>query len=463
MPTEPIWPPHTAALRGALWITLIALLTTGMALTVQYIQTSRLVDERMHAMVDDEALALVQRYRTEGVSGVASAIQTQQQTPRINEFFYLLALPDGRRLAGNLIVWPDEVTTPGFHSFVTEVVNMRGATSRRRVEARAIELDGGFRLLVGNFADERAILRDRYLDALFWSLLATAAVGLLLGWWYSRRGLNFVDAVTDAGQRFLLGRLDERLPVSARGDEYDRLAVTINRCFDEVERLVGSLRATTDGVAHDLKTPLTRIRARLELAELGRESGEDPSAVIADVRQQLDALLNLIENVLGLARVEAIGTTGFERLSLDSIVAEAVELFEPVASEKGVRLTARIAPAIVEGSRSLLAQLVANLIDNAIKFAPDAGQVSAELERKGEGIRLTVSDNGPGIPAESREQVLARFVRLDGSRSLPGSGIGLSIVAAAARIHRARLQLLDNDPGLKVMVDFPVAPADSLA
>lgn len=447
--------PRTAALRGALWITLIALLATGLALTIQYVQTIRLLDERMQALVDDEASALVHRYQVEGVSGVANAIEQQQQIPRIQEFFYLLALPDGRPVVGNLVGWPAEVNEPGFHSFTTEVVNTRGASSRRRVEARAIQLEGGFRLLVGNFADERAILRERYRDALFWSLLATGVLGLLLGLWYSRRGLKFVEAVSDTGQRFLLGRLDERLPVSSKCDEYDRLAVTINRCFDEVERLVGSLRATTDGVAHDLKTPLTRIRARLELAELDGALSRDAPEVIADIRQDLDTLLTLIENVLGLARVEAIGATGFDKLALDVIAAETIDLFDPVASDKGVELIARIEPAIVAGSRSLLAQLVANLIDNAIKFAPDGGQVRLELKQTEHGSRLTVSDNGPGIPAENREQVLARFFRLDSSRSLPGSGIGLSIVAAAARLHGAELQLLDNNPGLRVVVDFP--------
>lgn len=448
---------RTAALRGALWITLIALLTTGLALTIQYVQTTRLLDQRMHALVDDEASALIQRYQLEGVSGVANAIQRQQQIPRIHEFFYLLALPDGKPVAGNLMSWPGEIDEPGFHSFSTEVVNTRGASSQRRVEARAVELEGGFRLLVGNFADERRILRERYREALFWSLVATGFVGLLLGLWYSRRGLKFVEAVSDAGQRFLLGRFDERLPVSEKGDEYDRLALTINRCFDEVERLVASLRATTDGVAHDLKTPLTRIKARLDLAELGGASSRNSSEVIADVRQDLDDLLNLIENVLGLARAEALGATAFEHTSLDAIVAEAVELFEPVAGEKGVELIARIEPATLAGSRSLLAQLVANLIDNAIKFSPEGGHVVVALQQTGGKTELVVCDQGRGIPPESREQVLARFFRLDTSRSLPGSGLGLSIVAAAARLHRAELRLLDNEPGLRVVVTFPSA------
>lgn len=432
-------------------------MTTGLALTLQYVQTSRLLEARMHALVDDEASGLVDRYRSEGLNGVARAIRRQQQVPRINPFFYLLALPDGAPIAGNLLAWPQDVGETGFHSFTTDVVNTRGAVSRRWVEARALVLDDGVRLLVGDFADERASLRQRYVSALFWSLLATGALGLLLGWIYSRRGLRFVEAVSDTGERFLAGRLGERLPVTARGDEYDRLAETINRCFAEVERLVGSLRAATDGMAHDLKTPLTRIKARLELADLRPGEGERLPAAVEEIRQDLDALIGLIEGALSLARAEAAPAASFTPLSLDAIVAEALELYAPLAEDKAITLEVGLDGARVTGSRSLLAQLVANLLDNAIKYTPQRGRIEVSLRSGQEGVRLTIADSGPGVPAEEREKALMRFHRLDASRSTPGSGLGLSIVEVVARVHNARLTLLDNHPGLRVEVAFPVA------
>ena len=447
--------PHSAALRGALWITLIALVATGLALTLQYVQTTHLLEGRMRALVDDEATSLVDRYDREGIGGVSDAIQRQQQLPRINEFFYLLTFPDGAPIAGNLAAWPRDVAAPGFRSFTTDVMNTRGVTSRRWAEARALLLGGGFRLLVGNFADERATLRERYLAALFWSLAGTGALGLILGFWYSRRGLRFVDDVTDAGRRFLAGRLDERLPVSTRGDEYDRLAQTINQCFAELERLVSSLRAATDGMAHDLKTPLTRIRARVELAELGEPSREALLETVEETRGDLDGLLRLIEETLNLARAEATEAAGFVPVALDEIVAEAVELYQPLAEEKGLGLTTELAPAGVTGSRTLLAQLIANLLDNAIKYTPAPGEVRVGLTPGAEGVRLVVADDGVGIPADRREQALMRFHRLDQSRSTPGSGLGLSIVEVVARIHHAQLRLLDNDPGLRVELLFP--------
>lgn len=449
---------RSAAWRGALWITLIALVTTGLALTVQYAQTTRTAEARRRAEVDDEASGLVERYRAEGIAGVADAIQRQQAVPRIHEFFYLLTLPDGSPLAGNLSAWPAEVSATGFHSFATEVANTRGASSRRWVEVRALLLDGGFRLLVGDFADERVALRDRYLAALSWSLLATGAVGLLLGWWYSRRGLGFVRLVADAGDRFLSGRLEERLPVSPRGDEYDRLAETINRTFAEVERLVGSLRAATDGMAHDLKTPLTRIRARLELAEMQEGSAELLRTATSETRHDLDALLGLVEDMLSLSRAEATPASTFVPLSLDAIAREAAELFQPLAEAEGMTLATDLRPVGMVGSRSLLGRLVANLLDNAIKHGGAGGLVCLEVAAGADGALLRVTDRGPGIDPDSREAVLGRFRRLDASRTTPGSGLGLSIVAAVARVHGARLDLLDNGPGLRVEVRFPIVP-----
>ncbi|WP_161792423.1 sensor histidine kinase [Croceibacterium mercuriale] len=437
-----------------MWITLIALLATGVALTVQYMQTTRLLEARTHALVDDEAASLLARYRADGVRGIAMAIRRQQDVPRVNEFFYLLATSNGEPLVGNLLEWPVDVEQPGYHSFTTKVASTGEGWRERRVEARAIVLPEGFRLLVGNLSDERQALRDQYLSSLVWSLLATGALGLALGFWYSRRGLAFVDAASATGESFLQGRLEERLPVSERGDEYDRLALTMNRAFEEVERLVGSLRAATEGLAHDLKTPLTRVRARLEVADLEQADAGRMHDVMADSRQDLETILQLIEDVLGLARVEATAVAHLAPVRLDVIVAEALELYDPVAAERDMELVSRIEPAQLPGSRSLLAQMVTNLIDNAIKYTPAGGGVTVALESIEGAIRLVIADNGPGIPEAQRAQALQRFTRLDPSRSQPGSGLGLSIVAAAARVHRASLKLDDNAPGLRVEILF---------
>ncbi|WP_374293475.1 ATP-binding protein [Sphingomonas sp.] len=452
------WRP-TAALRGALWITLIALVATSLALTVQYIQTIRLLETRVQAAVDDEAAGLVDRYNSDGPVAVVQAVMRAVDRPRLTDFVYLMTDADGTPIVGNLAEWPAGIHRAGYTSFDTRVQGARGTSIERRVSARALRL-GEYRLLVGSLSNDPGRLRGRYAAALFWSLLVTGLVGLLAGFWYSRRATRFLDAANRAGERFRAGQLGERMPVSARDDEYDRLAVTVNHSFAEVERLVASLRTATDALAHDLKTPLTRMRARLELAALQ----QDGASFADDLRHDLDALLRLIDDTLRLAHVEAAGASAFARVDLEAIVRETVELFDPVAQDCGVTLTAEGCgtgqAVVVDGLRPLLGQMVANLVDNAVKYTPPGGRITVALSAAVDGtVRLSVTDSGPGIPAGQRDHALGRFVRLDPSRSTPGGGLGLSIVAAVAHVHRARLQLDDADPGLIVRIDFP-APED---
>lgn len=447
---------HAAAFRGALWITLIALLTTGIALTVQYAQTTRLLETQMRGLLDDEASGLVERYQAGGIFELAAFLRRQQQLARLNEFFYLLAAPDGTPLAGDLLGWPAEVDSTGFHRFAASVEAADGTVRRRQVETRAVLLDEGYRLLVGQFAEERTALRSRYFSALFWSLLVTSALGLLLGWWYSRRGLAFVEKVSETGARFLAGNLQERVPVSERGDEYDRLAATINACFVEIEHVVGNLRAATDGIAHDLKTPLTRIGARLELARTGDDADALRQA-LDESRSDLGELLRIIDEILGLARAEATTSASFVPIDLATIAREVVELYQPVAEDQGIVFDLRLDPAPVRGAPALIGQMIANLVDNAVKFSPNAGAITINTNSVAGAVVLGVADRGPGIPTNRRADVLSRFVRLDESRNLPGSGIGLSLVSAAARVHRADLELSDNEPGLRVVVRFPAS------
>jgi signal transduction histidine kinase len=458
MPARPPWRSHAAAFRGALWITLIALVTTSVALTVQYVQTTRLVEAQMRGLLENETSSLVERYQAGGILDLAGFLRQRQETPRLNEFFYLLAAPDGTPIAGNLSGWPQEVDRTGFHRFQTMVVFADGAVRPRSVETRTSLLGGEYRLLVGHFAEERMVLRNRYLSALFWSLLFTGVLGLALGWWHSRRGLAFVEEVSETGGRFLGGVLDERVPVSDRGDEYDRLAGTINACFTEIEHVVRSLRAATDGLAHDLKTPLTRISARLELAEMRQADADELRLTIAESRVDLASLLRIIDETLSLARAEATTSSSFVEVDLAALAAEVVELYAPVAEDRGVHLERQLQPASLPGAPALLSQLLTNLIDNAIKYSPQEGTVDIGVESDAESVILSVADNGPGIPIERRGDVLSRFVRLDESRAMPGVGIGLSIVNAVARVHRASLYLDDNHPGLRVVVTFPVEP-----
>lgn len=451
--------PQAAAFRGALWITLIAVITTVVALSVQHFQTVRVLKTELEHLLEGEADALVLRYRDGGVGGLATYIDEQTRTQR-RDVVYMVSDRAGRRLAGNILVWPNGLAAE--HLAITTVrVQRGGQVQSRRIEAEVRALGPDTRLLVGHLADSRIALGRRYWISLALSVLATAVLGLSLGWLVSRRGVRVVRAAADTGDRFLSGHLDERLKVSPRDDEFDRLAEVFNACLDEIERMVRSLRAATDGLAHDLKTPLTRIKARLELAALrGHEAPQQD--ILAETARDLDALLALVNGLLVLARADATTADSFVALDLAAVAQEAYDLYAPLAEDAGQHLLLRLSPAPARGVSSLLLHATANLIDNAIKHGNPGGQIVVATGIDGAASSLTIGDRGPGIAPDARERAVQRFSRLDESRSTPGSGLGLSLVATVARVHRGHLVLADNQPGLRAELRLPLSPGRDL-
>ncbi len=445
---------HTraAAFRGALGITLTALIATIAALTLQYLRTISVLESEARHMVDAEITGLIDRYKAGGLPELTRFIEARARRDGMRDFVYVVADERFKVIAGDLPQWPPEMEKFGW---VRSTVPLRagGATLDHEIEAEVVPLGGNCRLLVGHLASGRARLRERFIETLVWSSGLTALIGLVLGWWISRRALRFVERVSDTGERFLAGGLDERLPTTTNGDEYDRLAEMVNSCFSEVERMIASLRAATDGLAHDLKTPITRIKARIELAML-RETTADADILIATV-QDLDSLLRLINDLLGLARAEALTSDAFELVDLAAIAREAVHLYEPVADNEGKRLVGQAQPALVLGVRPLLMQAAVNLIDNALKHAGPGAHIDVRTETRDGRVFLAVADDGPGIDETDRERAVARMTRLESSRSTAGSGLGLSIVAAVLRAHGGSLSLGDNQPGLKAVMNLP--------
>ncbi|WP_167348226.1 MULTISPECIES: sensor histidine kinase [Pseudomonadota] len=422
------------------------------SLTLQYSRTISLLDTEAQHMVGAEITGLADRYNAGGVFELKRFVDARAQSGEPRDFVYAVADPRFKVIAGDLSSWPRDMRHDGWNR-VTVPLQSGGKTVEHDIEARIVRLNDSGRLLVGHLASGRARLRERFIETLIWSIGLTALIGLGLGWLISRRALRFVGRVSDTGERFLAGGLDERLPTTGRGDEYDRLAETVNACFSEVERMVASLRAATDGLAHDLKTPITRIKARIELATL-REAPIDPS-ILLETSHDLDALLKLINDLLGLARTEALTAEAFERVDLAEVAKEAVNLYEPVAESEGCRLVGHTQPAVVEGVRPLLMQAVVNLIDNALKYGGAAANVGVWTETCNGRVILSVTDDGPGIDQDDYKRAVARLTRLDASRTTPGSGLGLSIVSAVARAHGGTLSLHDNRPGLKVIINLP--------
>ena len=424
-----------------------------------YWTTVRVIDRQTTDTIEAEVRGLAEQYRARGIGRLIAVIEERSGPYGDPDTVYLLADSSLRSLAGNLSAWPQEASGPEGGWIEVSARRADEEETRGTIPARTFVLPGGFRLLVGRDPRGRADFEGLILESLGGALGITLVLGLLGGLVMSRRMLRRVDAVREAGQRIVRGDFSRRMPVTGVGDEFDRLSITVNEMLDEIETLMTGLRTVTDSVAHDLRSPLTRLKARLELALAEGPAGEGSHrAALERAIAETDGILRTFATLMEIARAES-GKAGIALgpVDLRTIVADMVELYTPLAEEKGLAVEAALEETEqVAGHDQFLSQLVANLLDNALAYTPE-GRIRVSLARGDAGaVQLTVEDSGPGIPPEERERVLQRFVRLDASRTGGGSGLGLSLVAGVASLHRAAL-VLDESPlgGLLVCVSFP--------
>jgi signal transduction histidine kinase len=426
-----------------------ALLLLGFIYSTTAGYASRQTDEAILA----QASSLAEQYRQRGLNGLATTIaQRAARNPR-GHAVYLLADPDGRRIVGNLDRWPEEAADPGWVEFMIEDPDTHGEAYRAR--AQYVRLAGDFQLLIGQDVQEQQRLQKLMLGAMGWGFALTLALALAGGLLMSRATLQRVETINRAAREIIEGDLTRRMPTRGTGDEFDQLAQNLNAMLDQIAVLMEGIRQVSDNIAHDLRTPLTRLRSRLEAARLGQA---DPAmrTTIEELIADTDALLSTFNALLRIAEIEAGRRRAeFETVDLSAVARDAIELYEPVAQEKRQTIVSALAPgSTVHGDRHLLSQAVTNLLDNAIKYSPEGTRIAVSVESTAIRTSLAVSDNGPGIPAEFREQAPRRFFRLEASRSTPGTGLGLSLVYAVAKLHGARLCLEDNAPGLKASLAF---------
>lgn len=447
-------------------LTYLALFSAAAILVIFYIywNTTVLLSRQLNQTIDAELTGLAEQYKAGGLDQLIRTVAARSQTP--GSSLYLVADKDGKRLAGNLTaVSPELWNSLGPVEFAYRRP-AQGGTESRLAFANVFRLPSGYRLIVGRDIEDRRDLARTIRRAMFWSLGLLALVGLGGGFWVSRRLLARIDAVSDATRTIMAGDLTGRLPVNGSGDELDRLSESLNLMLARIEQLMAGLREVSDNIAHDLKTPLSRLRNRVE--EALREPPSQPAYREALERtiEEADGLIKTFNALLSIARLEA-GAAGENREHLDvsELVRDVAELYEPVAEERGISLKADAAPPLtIRADRQLLGQAIANLIDNAIKYgasdeARESGakpEVEVMVAAKKGTAEIVVTDRGPGVPEAERERVLNRFVRLEASRSEPGSGLGLSLVAAVARLHGGTLKLEDNAPGLRVVLALPI-------
>ena len=459
---------RTSAFR--LSLIYIAVFGTAAALAIAYIywNTSGLIERQLEGAIQAEIRGLSEQYRAGGLNQLTRTVANRSR--REGDDLYLLTDREGRYLAGNLTeVSPDLWNTVGQIEFVYGRPGADGP-SKRLALANVFRLREGYRLIVGRDIEDRREFQTVIWRAFFIGLGLVALFGLGGGILVSRSLLARIEDVNATSRTIMAGDLSGRIPVTSADDEIDRLSENLNAMLDRIEQLMAGLREVSDNIAHDLKTPLNRLRNRIEGA-LRQGGGESSYRDALEMTiEEADDLIKTFNALLSIARLEA-GSVGesMQEVDIGAVVRDAAELYEPVADERGVALKTEIPDGLkMRADRQLLGQALANLIDNAIKYgvpqgtggAPgEASDITISAGQKDGQIEICVADHGQGIPSADRERVLERFVRLEESRTPPGSGLGLSLVAAVAHLHGGDVQIESNKPGLRVVLSLPMKSA----
>ena len=445
----------------------ISLFCAAVAVTFIYVNISmqgflsREAETAVHADFD----ALAARYRDGGLQSLVSAIS--EHSASSSGSLYLLTDNGGRRLAGNL------------DTVAADLWNIQGAAQfayRKRKDGRVSEhqalglvarLPDGLRLIVARDIENQEALKRVLRNAFLLGYALIIVIGAAGGTIVSRSILRRVDAASNTALAIMQGNLARRVPVTGRNDEFERLSQNLNAMLDRIQDLMAGLKDVSDNIAHDLKTPLHRLRSRAERALQSSRSPESLAEALGSVIEEADGLIQTFDALLSIARLEAGSRSeSFGPLNICALTRDVAELYEPAAEECGLSLRLSCqGDAMMLGEKHLIVQALANLLDNAIKYAAPLAEAAAAgsgapltvdvaLEDKGDTVDIVIADRGPGIPQSDRERVLQRFVRLQPSRSIPGSGLGLSLVAAVARLHGGAMSLEDNGPGLRVRLSL---------
>jgi signal transduction histidine kinase len=418
-----------------------------------YWETSGYIEQQTNATISAEIRGLTEQFRQPGGPGVEAVIRERIARDPARSTLYLLVTADERPVLGNLPAWPaGGPDGDGWYHFTQ--VDQNGQTIP--FQGRIVPVGGGQRLLVAKelstLAATRELINRVYTLTLAIGLTLALLGGILMSSSVTRR----VDAINRTSREIMAGRLKRRMPVRGINDEFDQLAGNLNAMLDRIDSLIDSVRAVTDNIAHDLRTPLTRLRGRLENLALQPGISESVRSELNATITDADHLLATFRALLRIARIES-GThdEAWTDIDLGALLHDAWELYHAVGEEKDITVHLGTAAGHMRGDRDLIFQAVSNLLDNAIKYSPAGSEVRLEMRDDGEHLTITVSDQGPGVPAAERGKVLDRFYRTARVTGIPGSGLGLSLVNAIARHHGGQLILADNAPGLRVLLELP--------
>lgn len=406
------------------------------------------------ASIDAEIGAFAKRYREDGLKGLSAMIKERVSHKPIVSGIYLLADQTLNPIVGNLDPWPGVPETK--NGWLNFRLNQGGSTGfEGRARARVYRLHGGYYLLVGRDVHELDNIRTLISSTLSWGLVLTIGLALFGGASMARSMVGRIETINEASREIMSGDLSRRIPSFNSGDELDELVANLNKMLAQIESLMDDVRRVSDNIAHDLRTPLARLRNRLESLKTDVIEPDQQQQSVERAVQEADSLLITFNALLRIARIESANNEDrFARVDLECLVRDVADLYEPLIEESEKKLRMRLSHAVINGDRDLLFQAIANLVDNAAKYTPSGGDIEISLDGDSDRPSLTIADNGPGIPKSAHNRVFQRFFRLESSRSTLGNGLGLSLVAAIIKRHSAEIELYDNEPGLGVRIIF---------
>lgn len=433
----------TAALIAVTFVT-----TASVLGGIYYFSVKRPMDD-VRAKVRSESDALYSLYGRQGDAALRAALIARRQSPSPDKAFDAFIGRDGRLLLGNLPSWPE--VRRGNWTTIEADLYRDGDEDDHEALSRDLMLSDGRRLIVGRDVEVLADRKELMVEAARWGALTVVLFGLvgglLISWLTARR----LDAVSRTARAVMQGNFSVRVPIRGSGDDFDQLGLSLNAMLDRNQELMASLGRVSDNIAHELRTPLARLRTVLDSNSLDAERMELARSEAERLQQTFDALLRIARIDTGRHRMASA------EVALDGLVADSVELYEPEAEARRQNLSLSIAPCAVMGDRNLLFQAISNLLDNAIKFTPEGGEVNVELGVDGRSAKVIVQDSGPGVEAQHHARLAERFFRAPGSEHVPGTGLGLALANAIAEAHGGTLTFGGVAGAFSAVLTVPLA------
>ncbi len=467
---------HSYTSRLALLYALIFSASTLFLFYFFYLFTASYMTQQVDNTIQAEIQGLAERYDDEGLEGLTALIAgrvTHQQAQATGDSIYLLTTYTFKPLVGNLDRWPKNASVDDDWIEFELVINPE-TNETHLARAKIFRLPGRYGLLVGRDINQLTETKRRIIQALAWGLVMMLLLAFAGGLVLSRRTVRKIERINQTTRSIMSGDLSRRVPLTNHNDDFDQVAENLNRMLDRIQRLMEDIRRVSDNIAHDLRTPLARLRLHLEEARQQEAPDSDSARYLESSIKEADSLLSTFNALLRIARIEAGQIKfGFGEIDFRTLIEDIVEFYEPLLEEKqqhlettldigpeiGPEIGKTISPTISMkswGDRDLMFQALANIIENAIKYTPQRGTISIALTGRNHQAVITITDNGPGIPEAQRENVFRRFYRLDQSRSSSGSGLGLSMVSAVIALHNGSIELQSNHPGLRTIIKLPL-------